>query len=608
MVFRRESAFADILGGLALSLSALSSRSSKTLSFFLLLVLATGFTSFLALGRAASTATSGVTNIVANPSFEDPNSKAWFVGATYGGGVVTINDTTNSHTGSHSALLSAVNTTLQCTGSECKDTVRGTVEQYVQFNNPPTLNNLAATNDSFSAWWYVANPSSTGLPTYSLHVGLFFSDGSSIEYFYGTSDLANQRYNLGPIPATGSWFQMRRNLLSDIQGVVVNPSTTRITTVWFGAFGGTSQSTPHGEKAWVDDVALDFNTVSPDFFLRLSVPPSGALIVAGEATSVTVYVFPTSGFSGQNSTVTLMGKVFPSVGNGPVLSLNPAQASLDFGTSTLTISTSVATPPGNYTIMVTGTSEGLTHSVQFLLTVLPPPVLKVTPTSGTIGQLVTVQGSGFVNPSQGAGFSGEVDVTFDNQFVGFTFLQGSSFNFSFSVPLSQPGIVHHIHAIELFPFQVDVQADFTVLASPSPSAFSVGVTVGTLYFPGDTAVISVQTSLNGQPTPVSSLQIILVKPNGSTVTLTPVQVSPGEWRATYAVPGTGSIGTYVVVVRAHQQASDSSALGGFEVKPTWLQSHGSTVVGAASIVGAFGMLAVAWKKGFLTRRKDELPI
>jgi len=53
---------------------------------------------------------------------------------------------------------------------------------------------------------------------------------------------------------------------------------------------------------------------------------------------------------------------------------------------------------------------------------------------------------------------------------------------------------------------------------------------------------------------------------------------------------------------------DATALGGFEVKPTWLQSHGSTVVGAASIVGAFGMLAVAWKKGFLTRRKDELPI
>ena len=155
-------------------------------------------------------------------------------------------------------MLSAINTTQHCpTSTECKDTVRAQVEQYIQHNSPATLNNTAA-GDSFTAWWYVAEPGPSGLPAYSLHIGLDFTDGSSIEYWYGTSDLANQRYNLGPIPATGSWFQMRRNLLGDIQGVVNDPSSTRVSDLWLAAFGGTYQDVPHGETAWVDDVALNF--------------------------------------------------------------------------------------------------------------------------------------------------------------------------------------------------------------------------------------------------------------------------------------------------------------------------------------------------------------
>ncbi len=161
-------------------------------------------------------------------------------------------------------MLEAVNNTA-CLSVECKDTVRATVEQYFQFPSPPTLNHLDNIMGSFSAWWYVA-PSST-LPTYSLHIGLSFSDSSGIEYWYGQSDLANSTvkytsaaYNLGPIPAPGSWFQMNRNLTADIQGVVANPSKARITALWLGAFGGTYNSAPRGETAWVDDVALNFNT------------------------------------------------------------------------------------------------------------------------------------------------------------------------------------------------------------------------------------------------------------------------------------------------------------------------------------------------------------
>ncbi len=203
------------------------------------------------------------TNTVANSGFESSASNPWHKVSTYGNGTVILYDNTRAHSGSYSSMLGAVNNT-SCLSVECKDTVRATVEQYFQSPAPPTLNHLDNSVNSFSAWWYVA-PST--LSTYSLHIGLSFSDGSSIEYWYGQSDLANSTvkytsaaYNLGPIPASGSWFQMNRNLTADIQGVVADRSTARITALWLGAFGGTYNSVPRGETAWVDDVALNFNT------------------------------------------------------------------------------------------------------------------------------------------------------------------------------------------------------------------------------------------------------------------------------------------------------------------------------------------------------------
>ena len=205
----------------------------------------------------------GTTNIVSDPGFEITTSGAWFTSQAYGNGTVTVHDNTNPHTGSYSSKLTAVNNTLQCPSSECKDTVRAAVEQYIESNTPSPLSNLTNTADSFSVWWYVA-PST--LLSYSLHIGLEFSDGSGIEYYYGHSDLTNPRSNLGPIPVIGKWFQMSRNLTDDTLGVVSNPSTTTVTAIWFGAFGGSfmeCSSCPvsaHGETAWVDDVSLNFKT------------------------------------------------------------------------------------------------------------------------------------------------------------------------------------------------------------------------------------------------------------------------------------------------------------------------------------------------------------
>src|SRR5260370_32167956 len=107
-------------------------------------------------------------------------------------------------------------------------------------------------------------------------------------------------------------------------------------------------------------------------------------------------------------------------------------------------------------------------------------------------------------------------MTFDNQLLGFFFLQSSSFNFSFDVPDAQAG-PHQVHAVELFGLTLDIQATFTV--TTTPASVSVSVSVGTIYFPGDMATIFVMTSLNGQPVSVGSLQVILIRPNRTSLTL-----------------------------------------------------------------------------------------
>src|SRR5215472_14272155 len=104
-----------------------------------------------------------VKNIVADSGFEVQSSSPWYIQSALDNGTVIVHDNTTSHNGSHSARLSALNSTLQCS-TECKDVVRAVVEQ--SLTRPPPLANLADTSQSLSAWWYVA-PSS--LPTYSIH-------------------------------------------------------------------------------------------------------------------------------------------------------------------------------------------------------------------------------------------------------------------------------------------------------------------------------------------------------------------------------------------------------------------------------------------------------
>ena len=274
--------------------------------------------------------------------------------------------------------------------------------------------------------------------------------------------------------------------------------------------------------------------------------------------------------------------------------------------------TGVAT--GNYTIsasVLLSTDQNLANNqlTDGMVTVLPPPILLVTPSQGSVGTKVLVQGSGFPVPSGPFQISVTVEVTFDDQFLGFETLDNTgTFDFVFNVPLSQVG-PHQIHAYaELYPIPVEASTSFTVV--PGPATVSLTVSVGSIYFPGDTAAIYVLSTSNGSPMPAGTISLSILFPNGTSRSLTLQSVSTGVYKASYNVPSTNSLGTYALIATTQQNGASASALGSFEVKPTWLQANSHNIATGTAVVGtvgALGVVAFAWKKGYLTKRRDGFP-
>jgi len=88
-----------------------------------------------------------------------------------------------------------------------------------------------------------------------------------------------------------------------------------------------------------------------------------------------------------------------------------------------------------------------------------------------------------------------------------------------------------------------------------------------------------------------------------------VRVTAGEWKASFAVPTKGSMGTYSITVTAHQPGLiDGIALSAFEVKPTWLQSHSSALTAALALLGIVGVGVVSWKNGCIKPNRKDHPV
>jgi hypothetical protein len=139
----------------------------------------------------------------------------------------------------------------------------------------------------------------------------------------------------------------------------------------------TGTSTPAGNYALII-AAADANTAAgsalnsqvtlvvnastaPDF--TISATPSSQTVTAAAGTTYTASVSPLSGFTG---TVSLSVSGLPSGATG---TFNPTSISGGSGSSTLSVTTASTTPVGSYTLTITGTSGGLTHSTTVALVV-----------------------------------------------------------------------------------------------------------------------------------------------------------------------------------------------------------------------------------------------
>ncbi len=242
--------------------------------------------------------------------------------------------------------------------------------------------------------------------------------------------------------------------------------------------------------------------------------------------------------------------------------------------------------PSNYA----GNPAGIVFGGFFVV-----PSIQTHPSSGAIGTKVLVQGSGIP--------SSQVEVTFDDVFLGIASLTNGTFTFTFNVPDAQPG-PHLVKAIDEFT-GTSAFANFTVTRVDS---LAINLDVGTLYFPGDTAMIYTLATLSGTPLNSTTLQLklTLTRPDGSNISLGDTFIGGGLFRATFTIPKTGPIGTYAVVAKAHiANVQDASALTTFEVKPTWLTTQTTTLTATAvGLTGAVAIVAIGWRKGFLRSKTD----
>ncbi|MEQ6901405.1 S8 family serine peptidase [Nocardioides sp. YIM 152588] len=133
------------------------------------------------------------------------------------------------------------------------------------------------------------------------------------------------------------------------------------------------------------DLATATTAPPPDF--SVSAAPDPVSVVAGEAVSFDVTLVPTSGTPGDAA-------VSVAAPGGTTAEAVPATVPGADGVSTVTVTTSVDTVPGDHPVVVDVVADGVTHSVSVTLSVTaPPPDFSVSaapdPVSVVAGEVVS---------------------------------------------------------------------------------------------------------------------------------------------------------------------------------------------------------------------------
>ena len=154
-----------------------------------------------------------------------------------------------------------------------------------------------------------------------------------------------------------------------------------------------------GTSGVLSHTAFATVVVNPAGTFSVGASPSSQAVVQGSGTSYAISATPTSGF---NSPVSLGVSGLPSGASG---SFSPNPAVGPGYSSTLSVTTSPATPAGTYTLTISGTSGSLTNTTAVTLTVTTNTVSKVL-------HIVAMNGYGQVGSRNWKAWA---DVTVDDQ-------------------------------------------------------------------------------------------------------------------------------------------------------------------------------------------------
>ena len=128
----------------------------------------------------------------------------------------------------------------------------------------------------------------------------------------------------------------------------------------------------------VPSVAKFVQVTSQQADFSVTATPSSRKVPPGTGTTYSVSVTPSGGFNG---TVNFSVSGLPS---GATATFNPTSVT-GSGSSTLSITTSSSTPPGNYSLTITATSGNLTHTAKVSLQVADFSI-SASPSSQTVGR------------------------------------------------------------------------------------------------------------------------------------------------------------------------------------------------------------------------------
>jgi hypothetical protein len=250
-------------------------------------------------------------------------------------------------------------------------------------------------------------------------------------------------------------------------------------------------------------------------------------------------------------------------------------------TYTLTIPPSTR---GMHTIKAIDITTGIDDTKTFTI----PSTISVNPASGPIGTKVQVTGLGF-------GANEQVVLTFEDMIIAvITADNTGSFTATFNIPLALNGQ----YQIKARYWNDYATTSFTVT---EVSELDIIVDVGTIYFRGETAEFYIQTSLNGVPTDITTMNPQLYLPDGTTTTLTYTRIATGLYKITYLLNGKNTkTGTYTLTIEANYTTNTITAYGTsiktFLVKSTWEKESPKIAALSLASIGLISAMIIIWKK------------